>query len=289
MQRSMAWVVGFSAVLFLGCSDDPTGTSPPPGDDAGTVVDEDAGAVEDAPPSPALCHSGGAACSDGVACCGDQKCEFGYCKPADGTQCRGFGADCSASKCCQGKTCTKFAFGSRCTIATTCTKEGSPCADSGNCCGGLTCRGGVCAPPLREAGCKVIGETCGTTQTCCPSTPYCESMKCCIPSDWANVSCGKNADCCSGSCKGGICLVSGLGGSCTFDADCGQKYDSPVTAPRCGVTGTCCVPQNGTCSSPSDCCSGSCTNGTCGCLPKGTTTNDVGSCCSKLAVNKVCA
>ena len=288
MQRLLPALLALPCVIFVGCSaGDPIGGTPAPVDQDAGQVEDDATPAEDAP-AAALCHTGGYSCTDGVPCCGDQKCESGTCKPTSGTQCLGFGGNCAKSGCCQGYTCTKYAVGSRCAIAATCTKEGAACADSGNCCGGLTCRGGVCAPPLRQTGCKVIGETCGSTQTCCPSTPYCQSMACCLPSDWSNLSCGKNSDCCSGLCKGGLCLISDLGGPCTFDADCGQTYNSPITAPQCGSQKTCCVPKDGTCSAPSDCCSGTCVSGLCGCLPKGASTPDSGSCCSKVAINKVC-
>jgi hypothetical protein len=260
---------------------------PATGDD-GTLPGDDAGDAStkktDGSTAKALCHSGGYDCKDGIPCCGTYVCKDGSCKDPKGTMCVGFGFDCSVNGCCPGTDCTSFTFGERCIKSKTCTKQGGACADTGNCCGGLSCQSGTCKPPPRQDSCKVYGERCGA-KDCCPSTPYCENETCCMPGDWNNTSCGQDSDCCTGVCNGGLCELSGLGGPCTFDDDCGK--DPSVV--RCQVsTSTCCAPKDARCTNPSDCCSGSCTAGKCACLPKGATSTSSGNCCSLVMVGTTC-
>lgn len=252
--------------------------------DEGAVDPGAEGAGGDAGPSSPnkVCHTGGFACTDGTPCCAGVCGSSGKCEPADGSTCKKFGEDCSKLPCCQGTTCTKLSVGSRCTLTATCTKDGGACADDGNCCGGLTCQAGRCAGAPRVKSCRIYGERCGAVD-CCPSDMGCSNRLCCMSADFAGTTCGSDAVCCTGLCKGGLCDASPSGGRCEVYDDCGGDGTGHVC-----VDHACCGETRADCTKPSDCCSGSCVSGECACLPKGSPSKTSASCCSKFLAGGVC-
>jgi hypothetical protein len=108
------------------------------------------------------------------------------------------------------------------------------------------------------------GEACATAADC--PTNGCENGRCCIPD---SNECSNAADCCGGTCRLGLCRRSpgGEGDACGEDSDCirgacvsGQCSSSCNADLQCAELqvceqSSCCIPSNGECVTPSDCCS----------------------------------
>jgi hypothetical protein len=209
--------------------------------------------------------------------------------------CGMFGADCSASACPTGQTCTSDACGRHCA------PRGSPCASSADCPATSTCDAtGHCAAP---------GTGCADSRDC-PSGFACESSACVD----RRAACGPGGECpigylCAMNVGVGICTrlsrhcasstacgslpcvdITGtgstecnFGGGCLTNADChGTGVCEPRSLERfsqCGRYGPCatvsdcmsgmqcrdlwgdgvleCVDTGGTCTRTADCSTGS--------------------------------
>jgi hypothetical protein len=187
------------------------------------------------------CLAYGVACAESADCCAGLTCVGNVCLTNNGGPCLD-DPECASGVCDEY---TGLCIGS-------CLAFGSHCAETNDCCSGLTCVGSVC---LTQDGAP------------CADDPECASGICdeytglCIGSCLAlNSQCAESGDCCTGlACAGNVCLTSD-GGICTDDPQC-------VSGLCDEYTGTCigqCLALGSGCAESGDCCSGlACSNGQC--------------------------
>jgi hypothetical protein len=182
------------------------------------------------------------------------------------------GEACAGNSACCSNSCdltTNICISS----TTSCKSAGDTCVVPTDCCN-LTCNGGVCAQAgsciadNAACGTSVIGTccsgTCGAGNTCTPLNNSCKTAgnPCGISGD-----AGGNGDCCSGSCKSGVCELAA--------SYCTQVGDICYRAADC-CTGVCNIAAGAT--------AGICAqlNSPVSCAIDGTICAGCGSCCSRL-------
>lgn len=262
------------------------------------------------------CVALGAACSASNPCCGTARCTSGRCQ-----DCAPNRTDCTTdSQCCSGYCRAGFCdtrptAGSCLTIDTSqsisCRTVSDCCADSDRC---IYTRGS-------ERCCRAIGNTCRSTLDCCGATrcvsgrcqarslgESCENHSDCTSGMCANDRCsatacvpegtdcwGAGRGCCPGyMCFGGLCridtvsgrLCKNVGASCTHSEEC-------CFPGNCSASGRCedsisCGIGGERCTASSQCCSGSCSGGTCTTLVACGAAGDhcgagLGGCCAGLS------
>lgn len=203
-------------------------------------------------PSPTpVCLSNGQNWQEGRTCCnGTHLNQYNQiiCGPAPNPSpspiCRNTGQACGGTTtCCSGMACSNFI----------CKKyNGVSCSSSSECIsnkcsynpsqGGLTCQSVLPTPtpsPTPSPNCAQTSQACGSSAAginCCSSSNVCFSGKCLIR---LNSPCSANSQCTSGICG-----------------------RDPVDNTQVCLSGN--LKENGeSCTSPSQCKSGRCTNGTC--------------------------
>ncbi len=272
-----------------------------------------------------ICASIGGACGADSDCCGNDcagTCQGGgACKPA--------GEDCTngGDQSCCSRACVDLGGAMRCAAAPMCRVEGEVCSDNDDCCN-FSCDGGKC----RTLGdCVMVGESCNTDSECCGFTcrdlgntgvKSCQYLGGYRP---AGELCREDTDCCNNPVNNGpgVCMIfnqaSGVGrcqnpGGCAPTGEvCGTSDGSPSGSNQCcpqpvppGAPDPCqqtpigtyrcfeCYTMGQTCMDPTDCCSGTCTNGMCTCVGDGQSCQTGEECCSGICApdgtgNLVCS
>lgn len=169
-----------------------------------------------------------------------------------------------------------------------CRVAGEPCVASGDCCNHI-CTDGFCVP---SGSCGVAGESCGAAANCCSGAcardasgrVVCQLLGGCLP---AGEICRTDGECCDAAEGPGACVVfdamTGVG-RCRTPTRCahsGELCDAGrLTCCPGGMAGAglcqpseiaginrcigdearaACLPAGARCSSPSECCSDTCT------------------------------
>ncbi len=284
-----------------------------------------------------------------ATCTGDEECcAGGSCRSIDGSDpvcCLPPGASCVGTRqCCSGNCPQNHICG--------CLGNGTDCENSDECCGSSMCHGseGRCCAPLGGA-CSGHADCCSETHVCqngacscqagfelcngvcaaeCPASITARNpltCGCCRMNGFFPSACNVPYPCCSGACVpttgGSICVGSGEGDGCSFDAQCdsGDCDNGVCEAPVClengedceeseeccgalvchafgAVTPTCCASNDIACSSDDDCCVVSGGRLACEpdgggsprcCLPQGRSCANDGQCCSINCTNGHCA
>lgn len=159
-------------------------------------------------------------------CVGSLECEAGSCSDCHAPS----GICLFSSECCNGATCRFASWSLHC-----CVGADAPCINSTDCCGLMTCSGGVCQgamngglciddsscaegfhceipfcrPDGAEEMCQPAGETCDETNTCCTglTCPGTTDPTCCVAGEGA---CHASSDCCGQMlCEEGACVCGG--------------------------------------------------------------------------------
>lgn len=204
-----------------------------------------------APLIPRCCMGEGGDCENSLDCCGLMFCG------GDGTcACSRDGSFClSSSECCEGLTCQTFLC--RPSGMTMCSGERAACTSSSECCSGLACsetRTEPTAPPVRQC-CAGGSTSCEENEDCC-GRMLCQEGECqCIERDGL---CDRDIECCGDD----ICLA----GSCQDGMGCRRETEicDPTMAECCGAllcsralraeTHSCCVDRGVRCRTAMDCC-----------------------------------
>jgi hypothetical protein len=138
--------------------------------------------------------------ADGSGCCPGLSCVNGSCS------CRQPGESChSALDCCTN------GEDAACLAGTCCKPVASGCAQTSDCCPGLTCTGGQCL------GGQPAGGSCQNQFVCVDQFALCEAGRCCNPLELGG--CMQSSDCCQGTCVSERCCMP-LGGRCAATLDC---------------------------------------------------------------------
>ena len=223
------------------------------------------------PPVTTAC-SDDAACDDGLACTGIERCEGGVCAPGEPPACDDAIA-CTADRCVEPMgLCESLPDTSRCPDTSVCVPgEGCamrPCADDADCDDAFFCNGaelcldGVCgagdAPDCDDGvECTVDlcrGDACihapRPDVACDAGVPPCSGMDCCMPSpesctNGVDDDCDGVVDCADTDCAGSPCCCVPSPESCTNgrDDDCDGLVDCDDSA--CDATFECggfCLP-----------------------------------------------
>src|SRR6476661_1007010 len=134
-------------------------------------------------------------------------------------------------------------------------------------------------------------DTCQADSECClgyacdaPSSTCTEVLPDPCGSD--GVSCASDADCCIGSCIGGICQCQAAGGPCTVASEC-CLLDGQTMCIN-GACGTCHT-DGAVCTATADCCQGECFQGVCAtCRGDSSPCADPSECCNGDCFNGIC-
>jgi hypothetical protein len=110
------------------------------------------------------------------------------------------------------------------------------------------CDGTYCVEPAL-AGCRPAGAA--QECSCCSYGLFCGDLGCCDP----------ERTCIVGPHFSGTCCYQAFGHACQGDSDCCAPLS--CTGGQCCLNGVCCEPQGFPCSSGAECCSGTCSGGTC--------------------------
>ncbi len=125
----------------------------------------------------------------------------------------------------------------------------------------------------RDGGCLALASACSQNAECCSGT--CSGGVCAYPACTPDhLACTSNGSCCSQSCVGGACAplntaCSTLGNPCAANAECCSHL---CTGGACAASSFCGQPGDA-CATAADCCTGTCTVGsgqalgTCGSAP----------------------
>jgi len=240
---------------------------------------------------PQVCGSNGAAC---VACTSTQICQLGYC--VNSSNCKATGVSCvTAGECC-ANSCTGGFCGSGTTLPCSATCSGC-CTGSGACVSGSdlaicgkggaqcqTCSGaqqclgstpplfckdpgcagciiaadGGCAGGTSDSACGKWGITCQA----CGNADTCSSAGVCTGGNCAGCR-DSSGFCQTGTLRGACGNDGGLCSSCQTNQVClNSQCHSPPDAGSGGNDGGC--KTSGACVAGVECCSGTCTNYSCG-------------------------
>jgi hypothetical protein len=221
------------------------------------------------------------------------------------------------SQCCSGscQPVTGQAGVIQCRDA--CRADGVACTNAQDCCS-LGCFNGVCAAKL----CILQSEQCQTNAECCSNLCDPATKKCMI--DQANSTCRPSGETCNSGSQRGCCgatpgndlcdktnynpprcvnppgLCKGQNATCAANAECCGGVCNPTTKTCAAPV---CVPSAGACTTGADCCSASCTNGSCDeplpkpgadgggggqCLSAGLSCTDNAQCCTTFCVGGFC-
>jgi hypothetical protein len=291
------------------------------------------------------CNGANAACAKGFDCCSGT-CNGNLCVGStltgaggDGgvggpaaTACTAPADSCTTSaQCCSGlcEPVTGQAGVIQCRDA--CRADGITCSDAQDCCS-LSCTGGKCGGTI----CLVESESCTNNAECCSNLCDPDKHQCII--DAANSTCRPTGETCNSGPQRGCCGATpdndlcdkvdfnpprciappsqckGDKATCTDDAQCCSGTCDPTTKSCL----TQCVPAAGACKTGGDCCTSSCTNGSCDaplpptppggtggtsgtsgtvgtggagttCLPVGNTCATAADCCTSLCLGGSCA
>ncbi len=184
--------------------------------------------------------------------CGDGTCSIGECRP----DCNDCDPCCGNGDVDAGETCIS------------CPGDTGPCQP--------------CNPP--DGNCDtLLGETCVTCPQDCTDDPCCGDGTCeaaetpsscpqdCTSCKLSGGNCDINSDCCSNICSLGTCA------------------DSPPACKPFLESGLCSPLSLCTCTSPADCCSGSCLGGYCRCVNDRSACTDSFQCCpGSICLGGVC-
>jgi len=185
-----------------------------------------------------------------------------------------------------------------------CQPNGTNCSSPAQCCSGTCNANGKCGGmmPCPHDPCVTgapLGPQCGAcANNVCQNDPFCcqnnwdagcvaeAEQLCGLDCGMCNQdgqACMVGADCCSGTCNGGLCVQTCQpdGQMCSTFADCCSNNCSG------GVCGGMCQPDGSFCQDGSGCCSGTCVLGFCGfsqCPSDGSTCGDcvAENCCSQI-------
>jgi len=215
-------------------------------------------------------------------------CKNGY-DGLDPLCCIPQGEQCSfRDQCCELNPCIQGPDGLYRCVAPTCLAAGSTCTPGGmgaqGCCNGLECLsagefGTVCrvrTPPLSGADAGTPDSDGGSADagpSCLPNTQACSAgAECCSGTCIGGVcgtcktdgnTCGGNSECCSGACFNGVCHAPytcvAEGGTCSGTSEC--CYGTTCNVPAGQASGTCqpgatCGASGQRCSTTEACCSG---------------------------------
>ncbi len=269
------------------------------------------------------CLPDGSFCNGAAQCCSGQ-CSGGICGPGGDCshdECTLGGpllpacSPCVTQVCALDPFCCQVSWDELCVDEATqfcglpcgnCVPGGGFCNAPGQCCSGV-CNNNVCA-----AECLPDGSFCVSPDACC--SDVCNGNVCGLPCVPDGGFCNSPGECCGNQCNNGVC---GPGGDCSHDECtlggpllesctpctaevcavdpfcCQQGWDSicvDEAEDLCGITCGPCTPDGGGCMDGSECCSGSCENGTCGssCEPDGAFCFDADQCCSMQCENFQC-
>lgn len=261
------------------------------------------------------CQAAGSGCNvDGEICSSSGSCCSGWCvAPASGTgsshcsthdTCRAEGELCTTgSDCCTGG-CDPTTH--RCEFLGSCSSSGEPCTGQRDCCSALCADAGSGVRICQHLdGCRPYGEICTSNGECCSSqcsTPDAIGVRRCVNPPGcvdAGEICaqGGSDDCCVLRHRG--CEPTGLGVSrcndsdtcimlgqtCDFSAQCCNGADCLLDASGVRRCANMCIASGGACLADSDCCEGTCLDGSCnpstgGCTPLGDACTASSDCCS---------
>ena len=202
------------------------------------------------------CETRGSTCSVDTPCCpGAGACLDGVC---GGIACLPSATDCTTDARC----CTKICKRGLC-ADTICEDDKAACADAADCCSNF------CNPTSHLCAelpkCGLVDAPCALDTDCCAGTaclilPGSLTGTCQAPTcSFADIDCSADKQCCSGRCDllsfacAAACVHEGA--LCASQADC---CDGTCTGGVC--TGTC---STTSCNAPSDCCSNSCVDHAC--------------------------
>ena len=241
-------------------------------------------------------RAGGAPCTTGRDCSTGLVCEMGDCRVPDGSSCIG-SSDCRMGRACIGGTCEEptdgcGAAGGMCctgdvcrsgmactgTTCEACGADGQPCCDGSTSCGfstALLCLSGTCETP---DGCGTDGTPCCRPDDACVRGSTCTGGSCVAdPAPGSTGSgCGADGDPC---CEGEVCAFGSicepfLTHTCIgietigdfLDFDCGEEGElCCIWDTSDGISLFTCEGDlecdflfcSGSCSSPSEICTGS--------------------------------
>jgi len=264
------------------------------------------------------CVPDGVACDPQTPCCAGV-CESGFCGAATcshgecetGDRLSPACSPCVANVCAADPFCCQVAWDDLCVDGAaqicgscgSCTPNGLACNTNTDCCS-ANCDGGLCAapmgcphgpcelgPPLLPGCSSCTAAVCGVLPSCCQTgwTSACVAQaeqSCGLDCGGCNelgTACNVGADCCSGTCTGGVCADA-----CAPDgSDCSVGSDCCSQSCNGGVCGAACAPVGGACGFGTPCCSGTCVSGTCApvaCPSDGSACGNciAGSCCGQL-------
>jgi hypothetical protein len=243
-----------------------------------------------------LCDPAGSRCGQAYECCGFstgvKECSNGTCCAGTGVSCD-TSADCCQDECVD--TTGDDGSSIRTCGGVQCIPYEAPCEASGQCCGDgvLSCHvlEGTCLEcQLDDSPCQYPEDCCSGSCVYLDETEaYCESQECqlqfafcdpavndccdgdpictyvpaddtfiCHNADCVPLSypCSSDGECCSLSCRGGICefplQCPTIGQACDDGICCGDGVE-------CGPAAQCCVADGQACpSDPAQCCAGVC-------------------------------
>ena len=221
------------------------------------------------------CTNGpGEPCESSIECAGWMLCEEGACA------CQETGEDCVIdSECCEGGSCIEGS----CQMEIMCVDAGEACTADEGCCGALRCRE-VFGSGMDEQCCSGAAGSCKDSGDCCGGT-LCEGGVCQCNSDIA-APCLDDTECCGGLiCVLGACAepsgCNRVGDSCdpTMAGDCCGL--AQCKRPTMGAPEQCCGAADRRCDSNADCCGAmSCNDmNRCECVPSGEICVNTSDCC----------
>jgi hypothetical protein len=189
-----------------------------------------------------------------VGCTSDETCLSGSC--------------CATSQVCgTGTSASCCPEGQECVAGVCCTSNNVSCNADSECCS-RNCVNGTCVPcpsgttPCGTQCCQT-GATC-VNDTCCPNAQVCGTGT-------SRTCCPEGRVCVSGVCQCPTGTTLCLGNCVSTSCPPNQFFDPSFC--------TCCASTGGTCSDRNQCCSGSCSNGTCACSPSGAKCVTSRDCC----------
>lgn len=214
--------------------------------------------------------AGDSDCAATAWCDGNHKCQF---KSAPGGSCSS-GDECLVGFCVDNVCCDQQCDGAceACTVAAGATTNGA-CVQLVGAAGSPSCAPFVCG------GTSDCPTSCGTSDTLCIATDYCDGVGACIPKVSYPAVCTSDSQCSTGLCANGVCCnetcADGCGvctasGGATADGLCTARAASNVGTPSCApyLCGGSSKQCPATCASDTECAVGNWCDAAHHCVPK---------------------